>query len=101
VKPPDQAEAEAWVAAEIDRLRAMSYEELVGLEDYPIHYAVPSQSGRRLMGETQVFWEVPDEPGPLRVLVDICELQPGVVVTSIAIDQFVRAPDGSFIDLAE
>jgi hypothetical protein len=96
---PDRAEAEAWVAAEIDRLRAMSYEELVELEDYPVHYAVPSRTGRHLMGETQVFWDNGD-PGPLRVLVDICEPQPEVV-RSIAIDQFVRAPDGSFIDLPE
>ena len=45
--------------------------------------------------ETYVFWDS-DEGGPLRVMVDICEPKRGVV-PSIASDDFIRAPDGSFI----
>jgi hypothetical protein len=49
-----------------------------------------------LIGETQVFWD-DGEPGPLRVIVDVCEPKPGIV-RSIASEDFIRAPDGSFID---
>jgi hypothetical protein len=48
------------------------------------------------MGETQVFWDTGD-PGPLRVIVDICEPKRGVE-RSIASRDFIRATDGSFID---
>lgn len=47
------------------------------------------------MGETYVFWDS-GEDGPLRVMVDVCEPRRGVV-SSIASDDFIRAPDGSFV----
>ena len=96
MRHPDKAEAQEWVNTEIARLRAMSYKDLLALLGDPIHYLVPSQTGRELMGETQVFWDT-GEPGPLRVFVDICEPKPGVV-RSIASQDFIRAPDGSFTD---
>lgn len=81
--------------AEVERLRALSYHDLLRQRDDPIHYAIESRTGGRLMGETYVFWDS-GEGGPLRVMVDICEPKPGVV-TSIASDDFIRAPDGSLI----
>ena len=94
---PDHDEAAEWVAAEIQRLRALSYDELLGVGelDAPIHHRIESRTGRVLMGETQVFYDGRD-PGPLRVLVDVCEPQSGIV-RSIVSDDFIRAPDGSFI----
>jgi hypothetical protein len=47
------------------------------------------------MGETSVFWDR-GEPGDIRVMVDICEPRPGIV-RSIVSDDFIRAPDGSFV----
>jgi hypothetical protein len=90
---PDEGEAREWVAAQTERLRATSYDELLLSRDEPVHYAVQSQTGRALMGETYVFWDSVDD-GPLRVTVDICEPKPGAVV-AIASDQFVRAPEAS------
>ena len=96
MKHPDKTEAQSWVRAQIERLRGMTYDELVASVDEPAHFHVQSRTGRDLMGETQVFWDS-GEPGPLRVIVDICEPKPGIV-RSIASADFIRAPDGSFID---
>ena len=93
---PDKAEAQEWVRAQIERLRAMSYDELRASLNDSTHYRVTSRTGRVLMGETQVFWDT-GKPGPLRIIVDICEPKSGIV-HSIASEDFIRAPDGSFID---
>ena len=93
---PDEVESREWVETHINRLRSMSYVELLEFLDVPTHYRVESRTGRVLMGESQVFWDRGEE-GPLRIMVDICEPKPGVV-SSIASDDFIRAPDGSFID---
>jgi hypothetical protein len=95
MRHPDEVEAREWVASEVLRLRSMSYDDLLVSLDDPIHYRVVSRTGRTLMGETYIFWDR-GEPGPLRVMVDICEPKPGIV-SSIVSDQFIRAPDGSFI----
>jgi hypothetical protein len=91
---PDHDEAAEWVAAEIQRLRALSYEELLGDLNASTHYRIESRTGRVLMGETQVFYDSEDG-GPVRVLVDVCEPRRGIV-RSIASDDFIRAPDGAF-----
>ena len=83
------------VSEQIDRLRALSYDDLLEQLDEPEHYTIRSRTGRELMGETQVFWDS-REDGDLRVLVDVCEPKPGVV-SSIVSDDFIRAPDGSFV----
>jgi hypothetical protein len=95
VSHPDEVEAREWVETQVNRLRSMSYAELLECRNEPTHYRVESRTGRVLMGETQVFWDSGEE-GPLRIMVDICEPKPGVV-SSIASDDFIRAPDGSFI----
>jgi hypothetical protein len=95
MRHPDEVEAREWVASEVRRLRSMSYDDLLVVLDDPIHYKVVSRTGKALMGETYVFWDSA-EPGPLRVTVDICEPKPGMV-RSLAYDDFIRAPDGSFI----
>src|SRR5258705_13878828 len=92
---PDEVEARKWVSEQIDRLRALSYDDLLEQLDEPEHYTIRSRTGRELMGETQVFWDS-REDGDLRVLVDVCEPKPGVV-SSIVSDDFIRAPDGSFV----
>jgi hypothetical protein len=92
---PDEAEAREWVQAQIERLRSISYAELLEQRDEPVHYAIRSRTGRELMGETYVFWDGAED-GPLRVMVDVCEPKPGVV-RSIASDDFIRARDGSFV----
>jgi hypothetical protein len=48
------------------------------------------------MGETQVFWDT-GEPGPLRVLVDVCEPKPGIV-DSIVTEDFIIDSDSSLAD---
>jgi hypothetical protein len=92
---PDEGEAREWVEMQVNRLRSLSYPELVVQLDLPVHYGIRSRTGRALMGETQVFWDSGKE-GPLRVIVDVCELKPGIVL-SIASADFILAPDGSFI----
>jgi hypothetical protein len=92
---PDEAEAQEWVQAQIERLRSVSYAELLDQREAPVHYAIRSRSGSQLMGETYVFWDSGDH-GPLRVMVAVCEPRPGIV-RSIASGDFIRAPDGSFV----
>jgi hypothetical protein len=92
---PDEVEAREWVEAQVNRLRSMSYPELLAQLDEPVHYDIRSRTGRVLMGETQVFWDSGEE-GPLRVMVDVCEPKPGIV-SSIASEDFIRGPDGSFV----
>lgn len=73
-------------------------DELLALRDSPQHYEVPVDDGRFLLsGEVQVFWDA--EPrqakGNLRVMVDIWNDAGG---RPLATDDFIRAPDGSFVD---
>jgi hypothetical protein len=92
---PDNTEAQEWVHAQIQRLRSASYADLLEQRGEPAHYAIQSRTGRDLMGETSVFWDG-SEQGLLRVVVDVREPKFGVV-RSIAADDFIRAPDGSFV----
>ena len=92
---PDEAETQEWAQAEIERLRSVSYTELLDQREAPVHYAIRSRSGRQLMGETYVFWDG-GEHGPLRVMIDVCEPRPGIM-RSIASGDFIRTPDGSFV----
>jgi len=53
--------------------------------------------GKPLILETQVFWD-DREKRNLRVIVDVWDPAKRVSFGSIAKDDFIRAPDGSFID---
>jgi hypothetical protein len=49
-----------------------------------------------LMLETQVFWDDREKTN-LRVIVDVWDPAKRVSIGSIAKDDFIRAPDGSFV----
>jgi hypothetical protein len=85
---------EQWVAAQIARLQAMSYDELRAQLDQPQHYEIPLDDERFwLSGETEVVWDNPGKPdGNLRVLVGIWNDNGGFALAS---DGFMRAPDDS------
>jgi hypothetical protein len=91
-----EAVPEVWVAAQITRLRDMTYEELVPLVNTGEHYDVPVDDGRFLLaGEVHVFWDDPKkETGDLRVTVAIWNDAGG---RALASDDFIRAPGGSFV----
>jgi hypothetical protein len=86
------------VAAEIERLRALDYDELLRYEGKPLHCEMLTASGEVLIRETQVFWD-DKQRGDLRVLVDVWRpSKRGLIVSSLAKDDFIRSPHGSFVD---
>ena len=85
-----------WISDEVGRLRQMRYEELLQMKDKPIHVEVMLDSGDILIGETMVFWDDRREQRNLRVIVDVWDPRRRVS-GSIASEDFIRAPDGSFI----
>jgi hypothetical protein len=93
----NEIEARDWVAAEIKRLRALSYPELLREESQPEHRQMMTAGGKPLILETQVFWD-DQEKSNLRVLVDVWDPAKRVSLGSIAKDDFIRSPDGSFVD---
>ena len=86
---PDLDEARVWVQDEVDRLRALSYSELVRLRVAPRHRPFTSGTGRRLVGETSVHRDSGEE-GPLRVSVDVWEPRRWRLTRSVCSDSFVR-----------
>jgi hypothetical protein len=97
VTHPDAEEAARWVAAEVERLRGLTYEDLVGLEGQREHRAMDTAAGKGLVLETQVYWDDQRERRNLRVIVDVWDAGQRVSVGSIAKDDFIVAPDGSFV----
>jgi hypothetical protein len=96
VSHADEHEAAAWVAGEIERLRALDYDALLALADGGAeHRPMETADGKALVLETQVFWD-DRERRNLRVFVDVWD--PSKRVSgSVAKDDFIRAPDGSFV----
>ena len=90
-----EQEAATWVEAEIERLRALTYDDLLALEDQPEHRPMDTSAGKVLVRETQVFWDDRDRRN-LRVMVDVWDPSKRVS-RSIVKDDFIRAPDGSFV----
>jgi hypothetical protein len=91
-------EAARWVAEEIARMRALSYEELTRYEDHALHCEMLSASGVVLIRETQVFSDGGGKGGDLRVMVDVWDPESRrIIVSSLARDDFCMAPDGSFV----
>lgn len=93
----DRAYVEAWVAGEIQRLRALDYEELLLHEGEDFHSERLVPSGAYVLSETSVFWDDPDAR-TLRVFVDAAQPRSGRMPPSVAKEDFIRAPDGSFVD---
>jgi hypothetical protein len=93
---PDEIEARAWVATEILKLRDLSYGELAAREGDAEHRQMSRAGGKPLILETQIFWDDADEKN-LRVVVDVWDPARRISFGSIARDDFIRAPDGSFI----
>lgn len=92
-------EAATWVADEIQRLRAMSYEQLLAQRDQPVHVIRVTSDGKEACLETEVFWD--DRPdGNLRVFVSVWGggRRFWNAARTYAKDDFIRAPDGSFVD---
>jgi hypothetical protein len=106
----NKAEARRFLAEEIAGLRALSYEELrsriprrrrrflfvelVG-EDQATTREVVADSGTRYQLETQVFWDGKPERD-IRVMVSIDD---GGLSAFLPIsDDFIIAPDGSFVE---
>jgi hypothetical protein len=90
-----QDEAAAWVAAEIARLRTLNYDALLALKDHPEHRPMETADGRTLVMETQVAFDDKEREN-VRVLVDAWDASKRVS-GSVAKDEFIRAPDGSFV----
>lgn len=91
---PYEQEAATWVAAEIGRLRKLSYDDLLALEGQREHRSMETADGEALGLETQIFWDDRERQN-LRVMVDVWD--PAKRISrSIARDDFIRAPDDSF-----
>jgi hypothetical protein len=60
-------------------------------------------TGKRLILETEIYWDDPSKKKDLRVIVSVWDPAPSSAATLVYDDQithedFVRAPDGSFVD---
>jgi hypothetical protein len=88
-------EAAFWIATEIERLRKLTYEDLVSLEGQPEHQPRETSDRTSLVLATQVFWD-DKERRNVRVLVDVWDSSKRIS-GSIVQDGFIRAPDGSFV----
>ena len=93
----DAEEAARWVAAEVERLRGLTYEDLLRLEGQREHRAMDTAAGKGLVLETQVYWDDQREQRNLRVIMDVWDAGKRVSIGSIAKDDFIIAPDGSFV----
>jgi hypothetical protein len=94
---PNEIEAGEWVETEISRFRALSYEDLLREGSQHQHRQMVTADGKPLILETQVLWD-DREKRNLRVIVDVWDPAKRVSFGSIAKGDFIRAPDGSFID---
>jgi hypothetical protein len=95
VTQPYEQEAAAWVETEIERLRDITYQDLLALEGQREHRPMETADGKTLGLETQIFWD-DRERRNLRVMVDVWDPSKRTS-RSIVKDDFIRAPDGSFV----
>jgi hypothetical protein len=92
----DKAEARSVLAAELAPLRSASYSELVArLLNHEESFERVGASGTRYAVEIRAFWD--GEPqGNLRVRAMIDD--GGWRAFIPVVEDFIRAPDGSFVD---
>ncbi len=91
----DKEEAQSLLQARVNQLRAMSYQDLLGLLDKEAVTEVDGPSGRRYTIETSVLWDGAKDRD-LRVIVAIDD--GGWRAYAPMTDDFIMAPDGSFVD---
>ncbi len=65
-------------------------------EGAPVHRSFETPAGQPLILESQILWDDRRE-GNLRVIVDVWDPAKRVSFGSLAKDDFIRAPDGSFV----
>jgi hypothetical protein len=70
--------------------------DLLVLEDQPKHRPMETADGKTLVLEAQVFWDDGKRRNP-GAIVDVWDPSQRMS-RSIAKDDFIRAPDGSFVD---
>lgn len=98
-----RAAADALVDNEVRRLRALTYGDLLARRNEARHDDVTTPSGLPLLLEVDVFWD-DERRRTFRVTVDIWQAPASVGdgrwrgTTPIAGRDFIRAPDGSFVD---
>jgi hypothetical protein len=95
-KPHEVELAKEWIATEIARWRAMSYSELVEHEGEALHVERMDPRGKTWILETEFFWD-DRRRKDIRVTVDVWDPDRRIS-RSVAIDAFIRAADGSFVD---
>ncbi len=97
--PEDHAHVKAWLAEEVQRLRTVSYEELLQYEGQEFQCERLTPSGAYVMRETRVFCDDPSA-GTLRVVVVVEgeQLRSTFMPPSIAQDEIFRDPDDSLTD---
>jgi hypothetical protein len=90
-----EQEAAAWVTTEIERLRSLGYADLLALEGQRKHRPMETNDGQSFGLETRIFWDDRERQN-IRVMVDVWD--PAKRLSrSIVRDDFIRAPDGSFV----
>lgn len=98
-----RTEADALVDNEVKRLRALTYGDVLARRNETQHDDVTTPSGVPLLLEVDVFWD-DERRRTLRVGVDIWQVPASVGdgrwrgTTPVARRDFIRAPDGSFVD---
>ena len=90
----DKKEAQQLLKARVNQLRAMSYHDLLSLLDKETVIEVDGSSGGRYSIETSVFWDDANDHD-LRVIVNIDD--GGWRAFAPMTDDFIIAPDGSFV----
>jgi hypothetical protein len=90
----DKKEAQQLLKARVNQLRAISYHDLLGLLDKETVVEVEGASGSRYSIETSVFWDGAKDRD-LRVIVAIDD--GGWRAYAPMTDDFIMAPDGSFV----
>jgi hypothetical protein len=91
-------EATSWVDAAIERLRHLSYVDLVALVDrHGMSDEHVARSGHELVLETTALWDEPKRRH-VRVMVAVWwQGDPRWIKTPLVADDFSVAPDGAFI----
>ena len=90
----DKKEAQQLLKARVNQLRAMSYHDLLSLLDKETVIEVDGSSGGRYSIETSVFWDDAKDRD-LRVIINIDD--GGWRAFAPMTDDFIMAPDGSFV----